>query len=199
MDYIGGNKRIWWYKYPKTDLSNEDLLFFSDGIQEIVPDKLKNLMDRQDELIHQREKKLEIIQSQDLDEASLHFWCTWVELEFSEYFVIQRWLRYWLSLLVRTGQHVIEEVEGDFTPTQLLQAKTVPIINIYEGKLSQNGSRYKGLCPFHKEKTPSFTIFEEDNSFYCFGCHEWGDVIDFYRKVNNANFPATIKALLAYG
>ena len=50
-----------------------------------------------------------------------------------------------------------------------------------------------GLCPFHNEKTPSFTIFTETNSYYCFGCKIGGDVIDFVMKTQNLNFPETLR------
>lgn len=48
--------------------------------------------------------------------------------------------------------------------------------------------RYRGLCPFHSEQTPSFTIFEETGRFYCFGCGATGDVIDFYRLIHRVSF-----------
>ncbi len=48
--------------------------------------------------------------------------------------------------------------------------------------------RWKGLCPFHQEKTPSFTINEQEGFFYCFGCHASGDLIDFYRMINGLEF-----------
>src|SRR3954470_21279304 len=46
------------------------------------------------------------------------------------------------------------------------------------------GLRLVGLCPLHEEKTPSFTVFKND-SFYCFGCGEWGDVVDLHARVDN--------------
>ena len=46
-------------------------------------------------------------------------------------------------------------------------------------KLKKNGRDYTGLCPFHKEKTPSFFVNKEDQLFYCFGCHEGGNIINF--------------------
>ena len=48
--------------------------------------------------------------------------------------------------------------------------------------LKRQGSSYKGLCPFHSEKTPSFTVFTSTQNFYCFGCHVGGDVINFIMK-----------------
>ena len=48
--------------------------------------------------------------------------------------------------------------------------------------LKRTGTNVKGLCPFHNEKTPSFTVFPATQSFYCFGCGAGGDVITFIMK-----------------
>ncbi|MGI6167905.1 MAG: DNA primase [Eubacteriales bacterium] len=62
-------------------------------------------------------------------------------------------------------------------------------------RLQRSGSTFKGLCPFHSEKTPSFTIFPADNSFYCFGCGAGGDVITFIMKAENLDFSAAAEYL----
>lgn len=54
--------------------------------------------------------------------------------------------------------------------------------------LRRAGRRYKGLCPFHSEKTPSFTIDPERGFFYCFGCHAGGDVFDFIMRLGSLSF-----------
>jgi hypothetical protein len=63
--------------------------------------------------------------------------------------------------------------------------KTKPSIAEIVGEhvqLRRSGKELVGLCPFHTEKTPSFTVNEAKEVFYCHGCHEGGDVIDFVRK-----------------
>ena len=52
-----------------------------------------------------------------------------------------------------------------------------------------------GLCPFHSEKTPSFTVFEDTKSFYCFGCGAGGDVISFVMRAENMEYPEAIEYL----
>ncbi len=64
-------------------------------------------------------------------------------------------------------------------------------------QLRPGGRTYKGLCPFHNEKTPSFTIYPDTNSFYCFGCGAAGDVIGFVRKINNLDYIEAVKFLAA--
>jgi len=61
--------------------------------------------------------------------------------------------------------------------------------------LKKAGANYKGLCPFHAEKTPSFTVNPARGSFHCFGCNEGGDVFSFYMQYHNATFPEALKEL----
>jgi len=61
--------------------------------------------------------------------------------------------------------------------------------------LKKAGRNYSGLCPFHQEKTPSFTVSREKQIFYCFGCGEGGNVITFLMKIANKTFPEAIKEL----
>lgn len=61
--------------------------------------------------------------------------------------------------------------------------------------LSRKGKNHTGLCPFHSEKTPSFTTYDENGSFYCFGCGVGGDVITFIMKIENLDYIEAIKFL----
>ncbi|MCL2508065.1 MAG: DNA primase [Oscillospiraceae bacterium] len=61
--------------------------------------------------------------------------------------------------------------------------------------LKRRGKTLTGLCPFHSEKTPSFTVYPDSNSFYCFGCGAGGDVITFVRRVENLDYVEAVKSL----
>jgi len=61
--------------------------------------------------------------------------------------------------------------------------------------LRRHGSTMKGLCPFHNEKTPSFTVYLDTQSFYCFGCGAGGDVVTFIRRIENLGYLDAIKSL----
>lgn len=63
--------------------------------------------------------------------------------------------------------------------------------------LKKAGRNFTGLCPFHQEKTPSFTVNREKQIFYCFGCGEGGNVITFLMKIADKTFPEAIKDLAA--
>ena len=61
--------------------------------------------------------------------------------------------------------------------------------------LKRRGKTLVGLCPFHNEKTPSFTVYPESNSFYCFGCGAGGDVITFVRRMENLDYIEAVKSV----
>ena len=71
------------------------------------------------------------------------------------------------------------------------------IVEIANGmtRLEKKGRRYKGLCPFHKEKTPSFSVDPDQGLFYCFGCGVGGDTIKLFMEQSGDDFPAAIEAL----
>ena len=62
-------------------------------------------------------------------------------------------------------------------------------------RLRKSGSTYKGLCPFHQERTPSFTVSPARGTFKCFGCGEGGDAITFVEKTENVDFVSAIELL----
>ena len=61
--------------------------------------------------------------------------------------------------------------------------------------LKRSGRNLKGLCPFHNEKTPSFMVYPESNSFYCFGCGVGGSAITFVEKMENLDYVEAVKSL----
>lgn len=62
-------------------------------------------------------------------------------------------------------------------------------------KLRRRGRVANGLCPFHSEKSPSFTVYPENQSFYCFGCGAGGDVITFIRRIENLEYIEALRFL----
>ena len=75
-----------------------------------------------------------------------------------------------------------------------LQANIVQVIQDYV-PLRRAGTKYKGLCPFHSEKTPSFQVDPEKGFFHCFGCHAGGDVFKFLELHEKVAFPDAVRML----
>src|SRR5665213_631835 len=75
------------------------------------------------------------------------------------------------------------------------QADIVRIIGDYVKLRKAGAQNYTGLCPFHKEKSGSFSVNVAKRFYYCFGCHETGDVFTFIMKMDNVSFPEAVRAV----
>src|SRR5712692_7849064 len=84
-------------------------------------------------------------------------------------------------------------------PDETLQAirERVSIVEVVSGyvTLKKAGRNHLGLCPFHAEKTPSFTVSEERGMFHCFGCGAGGNVFGFLMSLESLTFPEVVERL----
>ncbi|MFW5685911.1 MAG: DNA primase, partial [Spirochaetota bacterium] len=87
---------------------------------------------------------------------------------------------------MRIPDHVIDEV-----------ARRVDIVELVGNyvQLQRKGARYMGLCPFHGEKTPSFSVDPDVGAYYCFGCHRGGGVFKFLMEIEGLTFPEAVREL----
>lgn len=83
-----------------------------------------------------------------------------------------------------TYQSAIEQIKNNLDIVDVISRHVV---------LKKSGHNFMGLCPFHNEKTPSFTVTPSRQIFKCFGCGEGGDVLAFLMKYNNQNFSEVVK------
>ena len=72
------------------------------------------------------------------------------------------------------------------------------VISLYVNLKSAGKKRYRGLCPFHDDKDPSLYVYENTQSFYCFGCGFGGDVFDFLMRIQNKSFGEVLELLEDY-
>ena len=86
-------------------------------------------------------------------------------------------------------------LSSDFAQSLKLQADIVRIVSDYVSLKKAGAQNYSGLCPFHKEKTPSFSVHATRQFFHCFGCGQSGDVFSFVQKIENITFPEAIRAV----
>jgi DNA primase len=84
---------------------------------------------------------------------------------------------------------------SDFAQTVKQQADIVKVIESYIRLRKAGAQRFTGLCPFHKEKTPSFSVHAGQQFFYCFGCQATGDVFSFVGKIENVGFPEAVRVV----
>ena len=82
---------------------------------------------------------------------------------------------------------------GDFAYTVKQQADIVRIIGDYVKLKKAGAQNYSGLCPFHGEKTPSFSVHATRQFYHCFGCGVSGDVFSFVQKIENVAFPEAVR------
>ncbi len=84
------------------------------------------------------------------------------------------------------SDHLIEEIKSRIDIVDLIAEHV---------SLKQAGQNYKGLCPFHSEKTPSFTVSPSKQIFHCFGCHKGGDIFSFVTNYENMTFNEAVSYL----
>jgi DNA primase len=84
---------------------------------------------------------------------------------------------------------------ADFKETVKQQADIVRIVGDYVKLKKAGAQNYSGLCPFHSEKTPSFSVHATRQFFHCFGCGVSGDVFSFVQKIENVTFPEAVRAV----
>ncbi len=84
---------------------------------------------------------------------------------------------------------------GDFAYTLKEQVDIVRVVGDYLKLKKAGAQNYSGLCPFHNEKTPSFSVHATRQFYHCFGCGASGDVFSFVQKIENITFPEAVRAI----
>ena len=88
--------------------------------------------------------------------------------------------------MAKISQLVIEEIKSKISMVELVSRYLT---------LQKKGDRYWGLCPFHDEKTPSFSVLPDKGFFHCFGCGKSGSLFDFVMEMEHLNFPESVRYL----
>ena len=88
--------------------------------------------------------------------------------------------------MARIKDSSVEEVKQHIDIVELISGYTA---------LRKQGARFMGRCPFHEERTPSFSVNAVDKLYYCHGCNRGGDAIGFVRDVENLDFVGAIEFL----
>ena len=105
-----------------------------------------------------------------------------------ELFVINKWIVYWEMMRRKCLKLEIPQYSNSLSEEEIASAKAYPFEALLGGKM-------KVVCPFHDERTPSFSVFRKENYGKCFGCNWWGDTIDFVMKSEELSFPDAVRRL----
>ena len=176
--------------------TDKELLEIFPEAKQIIPEKIKEWEQKRVKISDTIKKKLTLIKYKITAGFSRWFWREWVKVnEGQELLKIDGHIARLKRLLaVARGW----ESKGRITEEKIQQALHTPIENIANQhlKLYKSGRALVGLCPFHSEKHPSFYIYPETNSCWCYGCNQGGDVINFVRLLHGYSFKEAVKYLI---
>jgi hypothetical protein len=184
-------EREWKQSLPR--LNDKELLQIFPEIKDIIPTKLQELQIERRHLETKIKSALIEIQKQP-DEFT-----AWLMKEGVKVSHGQELLRVdrTISKLSRLYNLACgRKIKGWISEDQIQTAQHIPIRSLIHSDCRRSGQRMFTLCPLHKEKTPSFCIYVENNTFYCYGCNQGGNVIKFVMLLHGLNFKEAVKYLL---
>jgi len=159
----------------------------------IIPDKITVWEEERDKFSDAIKKKLTIIKY-DSSPQNQWFWRALIKVMDG-------------TKLIETEQHIARlkrllmvargrKPKGRLSEEQIQQALAVPIENLINQPLRKSGKALVGLCPLHNEKHPSFYIYLETNSCWCYGCNQGGDIINFVKLLHGYSFKEAVQYLI---
>lgn len=191
-DYVAGLEREWKKSLPK--FGDKELLEIFPEAKVVIPEKIKEWTRVKRELTDKIKSKLLFVRDKMTDDFCKQFWREWAKIKYGPELVkvemhIQRLKR---MLIISEGK----KIKGHLDETEIQTALAVPIENLVTHPLKKSGGKSLiGLCPLHNEKTPSFHVYPEQNRFWCYGCNQGGDVINFVRLLNGFSFQEAVRYL----
>jgi hypothetical protein len=185
-------EKEWRASLPK--FTDKELLEIFPEAKQIIPEKIKEWEQKRAEFSDTIKKKLTLIRYKITDEFSQWFWREWVKVNEGQELLkidghIAR-LKFLLSIV--KGRLP----KGRITENEIQGVLAVPIESLITYPLRKCGRALVGLCPFHSEKHPSFFIYPETNSCWCYGCNQGGNVINFVRLLHGYSFKEAVKYLI---
>ena len=185
-------------KHPPRLTERELIEAFPDAKDAIVT-KIAEYEDERTEIVERITQQLMIIHKKSLPE-NRWFWREMVKhTQVSALVTVDRHLGRLrrLSNLMRGKKQ--KSPSGGVTQEMVERARETPIEDVALPHLQRtrhSGKNIVALCPFRDEKTPSFYIYPETNSCWCYGCQQGGDVINFAMLLHGIGFPAAVRQLL---
>jgi hypothetical protein len=191
-DYVLDLEREWRKSLPR--FTSKELFQIFPEAKAIIPEKIMEWTEKRNEILDMIKEKLMLIKHRVSNASSQWFLREWVKVSDGEE-------------LLKTDNHIARlkgllmvargwKPKGRLTEEQIQQALAVPVENLIDRPLRKSGKALVGLCPLHNEKHPSFYIYPETNSCWCYGCNQGGDVINFMRLLYGYSFKEAVKYLI---
>lgn len=190
-DYASRLETEWCQSLPR--FTDKELLKIFPEAKEIIPEKIAEWEAEQKNTADLIKEKLKIVKEKSTPENQW-FWREWIKISDGEELLkIDRHIER-LKRLLAVGKG--RRPKGRFTEAEIQQALSVPIETLINHQLRKSGKSLVGLCPLHNEKHPSFYIYPETNSCWCYGCNQGGNAINFIRLLHGYSFKEAVQCLI---
>lgn len=191
LDLAWDLEKEWKKSLPK--LTAAELLEIFPEAKKVIQSKISEWMEEREQMV--KKIKSMLLQIRTIkDDFSRGLNKYWLKLTYGEKLLeIDRHISRLRHLLaVAKGR---PPTKGGVTEEMIERALSVPIETVINQQLRKSGNKLVGLCPFHNEKSPSFFVYPESNSFYCYGCGVGGNVINLIKKLHDYDFITAVKWL----
>jgi len=190
--YFQNEENFWKSSFSKP--KDKELLTIFPEAKRIIPQKIAEWTAERDEFSDIIKKKLLIIREETSNEQSRWFWRTWIKYtDGAKIIEINKQLSRLKRLLAISKGY---KSDKGISEEQIQAALAVPIQELAGFPLRNSGRSLTGLCPLHDDKRPSFNIYPETNSFWCFGCQQGGNSINFIRLIYGYSFKEAVLFLI---
>ena len=187
-------------KWRKTQLkfSNKELAKLFPEVKLIILKKITSLEVERADLLDDMKHKLQRIWDMQISDFSRWFYRTWLKLhDCPKLLETEKEIQYF-KRFINGIDGKRKKTKNRIDDDKVEQALDVPIESIIRPNIQLNkaGKNYIGLCPFHMDKHPSFYLYTDTNSFYCFGCQTGGNVINYVMQFYGYDFIEAVKWLI---
>jgi hypothetical protein len=179
------------WRSSQSRYTEKELLKIFPEVKEIIPEKIQELEEAREKLFNIIKNKITIIKHKNLDDFSYWFWREYIKIFYGK--DMKEIDREIIRLKRLSSISKGKKIKGIIDEEEIHKALSVPIEDVINQQLKKKGKVLVGLCPLHNEKTPSFYVYPESNSFYCFGCKQGGNNINLIKSLYNYSFKEAVK------
>ncbi len=191
-NYAWNLEKEWQKSLPR--FSDREWLEIFPEVKNSIPKLIKEWEEKRNEIREIIRKKLTLIKSEVSDEFGRWFWREWIKInEGEELLKVETHIARLKKSFLLTKNKVLK---GEITEEEIQRALSVPIESLVVQPLKKCGKALVGLCPFHMERHPSFYIYPETNTCWCYGCNRGGNVISFVMLLYGYSFKEAVKYLI---